>query len=206
MGEVVSAKETFNREDKSILGGIWKILDESDIVIWHNGIKFDKKKLYSKFIEHGMPPPAKFMDVDTCKVSKEVLGQSYNRLDELGKKFGIGSKIEMHFDDWKMCLTNDKSAQEYLENMLIYCKRDISPLLEDVYLKLLPYIPAHPNMNLYSTLEQDVCRNCESTDLNWGGKPYATPQGLWDSWRCNSCGAVGRGTGKIHKIKGTSVA
>ncbi len=206
MGEVVTYKEAFNREDASILPGIWKLMDDADVVIYHNGRKFDKKKLYSKFVEHRMPPPSKFLDVDTYRVAKDVFGWSYNRLDELGKKFGIGSKIKMHFDDWKQCLTNNKSAGEYLENMLTYCKNDIAPLLEDVYLTMLPYIPNHPNMNIYSDTDQDLCKHCGSTQLNWGGKSYPTPSGLWESWRCNSCGSTGRGSGKMHKIKSTSVS
>lgn len=205
MGERVTYQEAHARTERSILRGIWSLLDESDIVVTQNGIGFDLKKLNSKFIENGFAPPSKFVNVDTLKTAREVFGWTYNRLDELGQKLGIGKKIDMSFIDWKNCLTNNQPADDALDYMLTYCKRDISPLLEDVYLAMLPYMKNHPNLNVYTLNDQDVCRNCESTDLNWNGKPYYTPQGLWDSWTCNACGSNGRGTGKDHKIKSTSV-
>lgn len=206
IGQRVSYQEAYARTDRSILGGVWKLMNEADIVVTQNGVNFDIKKLNSKFIENRFPPPAKFVNVDTLKTAKEVFGFTYNRLDELGQKLGIGKKIDMNFQDWKNCLTNNQPADDALEYMLTYCKRDISPLLEDVYLAMLPYMKNHPNLNVFTIHDEEVCRNCESSDLKWSGKPYYTPQGLWDGWVCNSCGANGRGSGKIHKIKSTSVS
>lgn len=205
MGEVVSAKDAYARRDANILEHVWKLMDEADIIVTQNGINFDIRKLNSRFIENGFRPPARFMNVDTLKTAQSVFGFTYNRLDELGQKFGIGKKLDMSFQDWKNCLTNDQAAEDALQHKLEYCKNDVAPLLEDVYLNLLPWMNNHPNMNVYSELDQDVCRNCGSTQLRWGGKPYHTPQGLWESWRCTSCGAFGRGTGKDHKIKSTSI-
>ena len=102
--------------DLSILGGIWKLMDEADIIITQNGINFDIKKLNSRFIQYQMFPPARFLNVDVFRVAKSVFGFSYNRLDELGKKFGIGSKTKMEFQDWKSCLTNDKAADESIHH------------------------------------------------------------------------------------------
>jgi hypothetical protein len=180
-------------------------MNEADIIVWQNGIRFDSKKLNTRFVTHHMFPPARFLNVDTLKAAKDVFGFSYNRLDELGQKFGIGKKLDMSFLNWKACLTNDRSATVALEHMLTYCKNDIAPLLEDVYLNMLPYIPGHPNLNVYTDHDKEVCPKCESQDLVWGGKPYATPQGLWESFRCQVCGSTGRGTLKEHKLKKTSV-
>lgn len=200
MGEVVTEKEAFHRDDKSILSGIWNLMNQADIVITHNGLNFDIPMLYGRFVTYQMIPPTKFQNVDTCKTSKTVFKFEYNRLDELGQRFGIGKKLDMSFLDWKNCLTNDRQANKALQDMLTYCKNDIAPLLEDVYLAMLPYIPNHPNLGLWSLDDKDHCKNCESSDIHWEEKPYATPSGLWKSWRCNTCGAVGRGMGKGRKI------
>jgi hypothetical protein len=205
LGERVTAQEAYDRDDRRILGGAWKLMNEAHIIVTQNGIAFDVKKLYSKFVENKFAPPADFKNVDTLKTAKEVFGWSYNRLDELGQKLGIGKKIKMTFEDWKMCLTNDKSAEEYLDKMMEYCKRDVAPLLEDVYLAMLPYMKSHPNMNVFTNHDGDVCPKCESQSISWNEKDYSTPQGLWESFRCNSCGATGRGTKKDHKIKGVSI-
>lgn len=204
-GKCVSHKDAYDRHDLSILDGIWKLMDEADIIITQNGINFDIKKLNSRFIQYQIFPPAKFLNVDVFRVAKAVFGFSYNRLDELGKKFGIGSKTKMEFQDWKNCLTNDKAADESIHHMLDYCKRDVAPLLEDVYLNMLPYIPNHPNLNLFTTHDADVCPKCESADIAWNTKPYATPQGLWMSFRCNACGSTGRGTRKEYSIKKSGI-
>lgn len=206
VGERVSSDEAYARTDRSILGGIWKLMNEADIVVTQNGVNFDIKKLNSKFIENRFPPPAKYMNVDTLKVAKEVFGFTYNRLDELGQKLGIGKKIDMTFVDWKNCLTNNQPAEDALDYMLTYCKRDISPLLEDVYLAMLPYIKNHPNLNIFTNHDSDVCPKCESGNLKWNEKPYATPSGLWESFRCGACGATGRGHGKEHKLKSVTVS
>ena len=104
MGEVVTPEEAIARDDKSILGGIWDLMNEAQIVVTQNGINFDLKKLSSRFIEHDMFPPSHFLNVDTLKTARETFGWSYNRLDEVGQKLGIGKKIPMNIDDWKKCL------------------------------------------------------------------------------------------------------
>lgn len=206
MGEVVTPQEAYDRTQDSILQGIWKLMNEADIIVTQNGIRFDIKKLNTKFIEAKIIPPARFLNVDTLKTAKDQFGWSYNRLDELGQKFSIGKKIDMSFDDWRACLSNDRSAKLALDHMLTYCKRDIAPLLEDVYLNMLPYITNHPNLNVYTITDQVVCPKCESNQLIWNSeKPYATPQGLWETFRCAACGSTGRGTRTEYNIKKTGV-
>jgi hypothetical protein len=90
--------------------------------------------------------------------------------------------------------------------MLKYCKNDVAPLLEDVYLKFLPWMKTHPNLGLFADHDSDVCPRCESYDISWNGKEYQTPMGLWEGFRCNSCGAIGRGHGKNRKIKSVYIS
>lgn len=203
VGEVVTPKEAVNRQEGSIIGGIWKLIDQADIIVTQNGIQFDIKKLNTKFIENGLPPPSHYLNVDTLRVAREKFSFTSNRLDELGKKLlGLDGKITMTISDWDACAEGDKEA---LAKMLKYCKVDVAPLLEDLYLKFLPWMTSHPNMNIFTNHDSDVCPKCESTDLSWNGTTYRTPQGLWDAFRCNACGAIGRGTKKVHKIKSTNI-
>lgn len=198
-GETVKPKEAIERTEKSILGSIWKMMDEAQIIVTQNGIRFDIKRLNTKFIKYGYPPPSHYLNVDTLKVAKEIFDNTYNSLEEMGKDLlGLDEgKIKMNMGDWKQCVTGN---QEYLDKMLAYCKNDVAPLLEDVYLVMRPWIRGHPNLNLFTNQDKDVCPACESDDLRWG-EEYITPQGLWMGFRCNSCGALGRGTKKIHSIK-----
>jgi hypothetical protein len=198
MGQVVTPKEAVSREEGSILGGIWKLIDEADIVVTQNGREFDIKRLNTKFLKYNYPPPSFCSIVDTLKVAREKFAFTSNSLDELGKTIlGIGGKMKMTMEDWDRCAEGNKEA---LTKMLTYCKRDVAPLLEDLYLKFLPWIPGHPNLGIYTDNDQDVCPKCESTDLSWTVE-YQTPQGLFQGFRCCSCGSIGRGTSKEHKIK-----
>lgn len=205
MGETVKPQEAINRDEASIIEGIWKLLDRADIVITQNGVNFDIPRLNSKFIKHGLPPPAAYQVIDTISpaVKKRFYSPSY-KLDYLVKRYmGIEGKIHMTMEDWDACAEGSKQA---LDKMLFYCKRDVAPLLEDWYLYILPWIPNHPNLGLYTDHDGDVCPRCESQNISWNTKPYATPQGVWESFRCNTCGATGRGTQKkIHEVKSVSV-
>ena len=204
MGEVVSPEDAVLREDGSILKSIWKLVDDAQIVITQNGVRFDMKKLNAKWIEHGYKPPSHYKNVDTLLQARNQFGFTYNRLEELGKKFGIGVKHEMHFADWTNCLVGDKKdRKKALNKYFEYCKNDVAPLLEDVYLHMLPWMKNHPNMNIYTDYKDEVCTNCGS-EIAWS-EEYTTPQGMWEGFRCLSCGATGRGSGKLHKIRSVKI-
>lgn len=202
MGQVVTPREAINREEGSILGGIWELLDKADIVVTQNGRGFDIKRLNTKFLKYNYPPPSNYAIVDTLAVARAKFAFTSNSLDQLGKcLLGVGGKTKMTIEDWDECAEGKRDA---LDKMLEYCKRDVAPLLEDLYLKFLPWIPNHPNLALYADHDKDVCPRCESADISWT-ETYYTPQGAWEGFRCNACGSVGRGTGKIHRVKGVSI-
>lgn len=204
MGQAVSPDDAERREDGSILKKMWELVNEAQIVITQNGIRFDMPSLNTRWALHGYKPPSFYRNVDTLITAQKKFRFTYNRLEELGVKFGIGKKLKMEFLDWRKCLEGDKkSRQTALDKMLEYCKRDVAPLLEDVYLYMLPWMDNHPNMNIFMDTDDEKCRNCGS-EIQWAGE-YQTPQGLWEGWRCFSCGAIGRGHGKDHKINGTKV-
>lgn len=203
MGQVVTPREAMDRTESSIIGEIWTLLDQADIVVTHNGNNFDLKKLNTKFIKWGYPPPSPYLSVDTLKVARETFDFTSNKIDELGKHLlGLDGKMKMSMEDWDHCA---EGSQEYLDKMLKYCKIDVAPLLEDLYLTFLPWIKGHPNLNIFTLHDDTVCPNCESTDLKWGIE-YPTRQGLFQGFRCNACGAMGRGTSSVeHKIKSTTI-
>ena len=202
MGEVVTPKEAVSREEGSILGGIWKLMNEADIIVTQNGINFDIKRLNTKFLKYGYSPPSPYLNVDTLRVAKDKFAFPSNKLDHLGKTvLGLDGKMKMEEGDWDACAAGNKDA---LARMLVYCKKDVAPLLEDLYLKFLPWISSHPNLNVFTDLDTEVCPKCESSDIRWTTR-YATPQGLFEGFRCNVCGATGRGTRQERKIKSTSV-
>lgn len=200
MGEVVSGKQAIAREDADILAPMWKLLNDADIVITQNGKKFDIPKLNSRFLLAGYPPPMYYQMVDTKEVMTKQFGFSSNKLDYVNKFLGIEGKSDMEFEDWIECVRGNEKA---LTKMITYNKRDVV-IMEELYLKLRPWIPAHANLGVYADSDKECCPNCESTELQWVGQ-YATPLGLYEAARCGGCGAIMRSTKKRYKIHGVDV-
>jgi DNA polymerase elongation subunit (family B) len=200
MGNVLTPKEIQNEDDKRIMVSLWKLINEADIVVSHNGNKFDIPRINSRFIINGLSPTKPYFSVDTCQIARRQFGFSSNKLDALATHFNIPHKLETNFDLWKRCLNGDKKALQY---MLKYNKKDVT-ILEEVYLKLRPWIKNHPNMGNLGG-EQDVCCNCGSDDISIiDNRFYYTSVGKYPLFRCNQCHAVSRGRKKINESPNTA--
>lgn len=134
MSNVLTPEEVIKEDDSRIVKNLWKLLDEADIVIAHNGKRFDIPKINSRFILNGCPPPSFYKQIDTKEVASRNFGFSSNKLDALAGYFNIRHKDDTDFDLWVRCLKGDKKALQYMEK---YNIGDIE-ILEKVYLKLRP--------------------------------------------------------------------
>jgi DNA polymerase elongation subunit (family B) len=186
-GEVLTSEEAINEDDSRIIINLWLLLEEADIVVTHNGDKFDIKRINTRFIEHGLGPTTAYKSIDTLKVVKKNFNFTSNKLDFIAKKFGIEGKCTTELQLWLDCIAGNEKA---LEEMLIYNIRD-TVITEKIYLKLLPWIKNHPNIGLYNITDDKKCPNCGSNDLHDAG--YSTSSiGLYKNYRCNKCGTISR--------------
>ena len=191
--EIISRKVTTgaatDRNDMEILQDLWWLLDEADIVIAHNAIKFDVRKINARFIENGLRPTSPYQIIDTLKVAQRNFGFSSHKLDYLLSILSTESKKHTSFQLWKDCVNGDEKAIDY---MLEYNQHDVV-VLEELYLLLRPWIKSHANMGLYTDNEESVCANCGSTSLDWEDtNAYVTPANKYSTYRCLNCGAIGR--------------
>lgn len=200
IAERVTGQMAMDRQDDLILKHMWELLDQADIVVVQNGKKFDIPKLNARFLKAGYPPPMYYQVVDTKEIMAKNFGLSSNRLDYATQFLGIRGKDDMVFDDWIQCV---RGSEQHLQKMLDYNKDDVL-IMEELYLKLRPWIPAHSNLGLFADTDKDCCPSCQSTELRWSGQ-YSTPLGLYEGFRCLSCGAIGRSTKKKYRIKGVEV-
>ncbi|NHZ84895.1 MAG: RNase H superfamily protein [Planctomycetia bacterium] len=174
-------------DDRNVLNILWKLLDEADIVIAHNAIAFDIRKANARFLAHGMTPPSPYKVVDTLRVARKYFKFNSNKLDDLGEHLGIGRKIATGgFGLWKGCMNGDNKSWK---KMIQYNKQDVK-LLEDVYLKLRPWIISHPHRGLLDEKEK-ACPNCNSNKLQRRGFTH-TRVSVFQRWQCVSCGAWSR--------------
>lgn len=188
MSDRLSGEEAINEDDKRIVEKLWKLLDEADIVIAHNGDSFDLPNMNTRFVVHGLPPTSPYQTIDTKLVAKRQFGFTHNSLNGLAKVFGFDVKLETDFELWKSCVSGDEESLKYME---VYNRGDVV-LLEEIYLKLRPWIRPHPNVGLFIESETPVCPNCGNSELTLvEDKFHRTQVSKFPVFKCR-CGAYGR--------------
>lgn len=188
MSDKITTDELKNEDDLRVCRSLWELFDQADIVIAHNGLNFDNKRMRTRFLKNGLTPNLPFQTIDTLKHARRQLSVSSNRLDYLASFLGMEGKMDTGgFDLWKRCMDGDADAIDKMEE---YNIQDVK-VLEEVYLRLRPWIKPHPNIGLFIESDLKVCPSCGSEDIQWGGQ-YATYANLFDAFRCNSCGSIGR--------------
>ena len=184
----VTADEALRRDDKRVCEAVWKMIDDADIVITHNGHHFDMPKIKTRFALHRLPPTSPYQSIDTCAIAKKHFGFSSNALNYLSKYLHGKTKLHTDYELWIRCENGDQEAIDYMEQ---YCNVDIDRL-EEAYLELRPYIVSHPNLALLRDDKESCCPNCGSTDLEMTDKYYTTTANQYRMVRCNGCGAYNR--------------
>lgn len=173
--------------DKDMLKGIWKLLDEADVVITQNGISFDSKKLNARFMIHGLGRPSPYKHIDTLKIAKKHFAFTSNKLEYMTDKLCVKYKKLTDerkfggFSLWKECLKDNIKAWKEMER---YNKYDVLSL-EELYHKLQPWDNS-VNLSSFHDSEQFTC-NCGSTKFHKRGITV-TSTGKFQRYQCQNCG------------------
>lgn len=178
-------------KDKEILEAMWDLLDEADIIVTQNGIKFDQKKLFARFLHHGMTPPSSFKHIDTLQIAKKHFAFTSNKLEYMTDKFCTKYKKKTHakfagYTLWQQCLLGNAEAWDEMEEYNIY---DVLSLEELVW-KLAPWAKGLPNLDMYHDGEHNQCY-CGASEWEQDGYAY-TNLSKFTKFRCASCGAERR--------------
>jgi uncharacterized protein YprB with RNaseH-like and TPR domain len=126
--------------DEKLVRKVWKLFDQADVIIGHNGDAFDIKRVNARFAKYNLPPPSGYKTLDTKKIAKKEFGFDSNSLNDLAEFLGIGTKKDTGgFATWEGCMAGVKAA---FRKMIYYCKGDVD-LLVKVYYRLVPYLRTH---------------------------------------------------------------
>lgn len=186
ISEKITTDEVLRRDDKRIVTALWNLINGADIVVAHFGNKFDIPMMNSRFIINGLQPTTSYKSIDTKAVASKHFRFPSNKLDAIAGYFGFGKKIKTDFLLWRGCMEGNADK---IEEMRVYNVQDVI-VLEEVYLKLRPYIRSHPNVGLYIDSEVPGCANCGCEDLTLEDQ-YYTNTNKYDVYRC-TCGALSR--------------
>ena len=182
-------------DDSKLLKGIWKLLDESDIIVTQNGKSFDERKLNARFILNGMQPPSSSKHIDTLRIARKHFGFTSNKLEYMTNKLCIKYKKQKHkkfsgFELWSECLKGNMQAWKEMEK---YNKYDVLSL-EELYSKLQAW-DTSVNFNIYHDGLTNTC-NCGSNQFRKNGFFYSSV-GRYQRYRCSQCGAESRDRGNL---------
>lgn len=176
-----------HEDDRELMAKMWEILDNADIVVAHNGDKFDIRKINARLIYHGFDSPSPYLTIDTLKVARKYFKFTSNKLDDLGALLGVGRKIHTGgFKLWRDCMLGDMKSYGLMKR---YNAQDVK-LLYDVYMKLRPWMRNHPNIN--DDLSERKCPSCGSSKIQSRGSERSK-SGVYRRYKCAGCGSWHKG-------------
>lgn len=191
------------KNDKKLLQKLWILLDEADIVITHNGKKFDQKKINARFVFHEMQPPSSYRHIDTLQIAKRTFGFTSNKLEYITDKLCKKYKKLKHSKFpgqtlWTECIAGNSEAWVEMEK---YNIRDVLSL-EELYLIFAAWDNSI-NFDVYG--DSGTCK-CGSTSFKYSGYHY-TNMGKFQKTKCIECGFETRDAENLlDKFKRKSLA
>ena len=178
--DLLTPSEAKKGDDSRLVKNLWELFEEADIIVAHNAHKFDAPMANTRFIMNGLPPVSPYQIIDTLQIARKNFRFTHNKLEYLARLFGFGSKDKTEFQLWVDCMKGDPKA---LKRMSDYNDQDVL-LLEEVYLKLRPWMKSHPNLNNFT--EDGVCSYCGSKELLAKGT-YRTAVNEYQTYQCQEC-------------------
>lgn len=174
--------------DRLLTQKLWDMMNEADLIVAHNGDKFDCRKANTRFLAHGLTPPAPYKTVDTLKLARKYFALNSNKLNDIAEFLGIGQKIETRFELWLKCMDGDPKAWAKMKK---YNSMDVV-LLEKVYDKFRPWHVTHPNITIKQIDMEPTCPACGSKDVQKRGFNYMIAYKS-QRYQCKACGHWAKG-------------
>ena len=184
-------------DDSEMLKEIWELLDEADILVGQNHVRFDNKKLNARFIQNNMKPYSPVKNIDTLLIAKKHFGFTSNKLAYMTDKLCTKYKKLDHgkfagMDLWLECVRGNPEAWDEMEE---YNKYDVLSL-EELTMKLAPWSNTMPNLDLYHNTGDNLCF-CGNDEWEHGGYAY-TGLSKFLVHKCTECGHHKRDRINLH--------
>jgi len=181
----------------------WKLLSEADVVMGWNSDKFDIRHINREFMEHGLGPARPFKKLDLMKVCRRAFALPSYKLDYVaGVLLGEHKLSTGGHELWQQCMRGERKAWAKMKE---YNVRD-TEITERLYEPLAPWAGnLHPNRNLWATEDAKVCHVCGSDHIVKDGFYYTTVS-KYQQYRCQGCGAWGRGKETLARVDNRGIA
>lgn len=182
---IVSVLDNNNKDlnnDLHVVKKLAEVAKDADIMVAHNGDKFDVRKLQARLMYHNLDPLPPILTIDTCKAIRKVADFTSASLAYLGPHLGIGEKKTTSKGLWVRILAGDRAA---IKEMMEYNKVD-TVLLEKLYLRTRKYYQDSPNLSSELGIS---CSTCTSSKVQSRGFSITKAGLKYKRYQCQSCGA-----------------
>lgn len=176
----------------------WEAYDAADIVVGHNLARFDTKHLNTGWRDSGFMPPSPYKTIDTLQVARRHFGDESKTLDALTRRIGLSGKTDKY--DPAVALAACEGDVEAQTRIQGYNVGDIDAT-EALYLRLLPWINAHPHVTPDAGNARAACPRCGSRNVTRNGS-WSPGVYRYAVYRCTDCGGNYRTT---YETRGPSV-
>ncbi len=181
---------SYTGDDSKILRPLWNLLNEADILLTQNGIKFDAKKINARFMLNGFSPPKPYVHYDTYKLTKKVASFTSHSLDYLSSKFCKKHKKTSHSKYpgkklWIECAKGNKDAQNEMR------KYNIEDVLstEELYQSIRAWAPESMPKVFDMTNSETECGTCGYIGTMRIGKSRKKAKFIYRQNSCPKCGS-----------------
>lgn len=151
------------KNDALVLKPLLKAMNKADLIIAHNGDRFDIPWVRTRALANGILTLPRWKSLDTLKSVRSNLKLPSNRLDDVGKYFGIGAKVPVDGTLWQNIVFGDQSR---MQEMLDYCDGDIT-LLQSVHELIEGVVPHKIHKGVADGGEKWSCPACGSPKIGY---------------------------------------
>ena len=166
------------------------ILVDADIIVTHNGKRFDLGFINTRILYWRVKKKDKSLTVlppiphiDTCQIARSKMYLFSNRLSRLGGFFGVGEKIDT--GGWDLWVDVWHKKAKAMRLMAKYCKGDVE-LLARIFTEVKGISKDIPNMNLFSS--RPVCPRCGHNALR-KDRLRTLKSKIVQTYSCRVCGS-----------------
>ena len=170
------------QDDKMLVAGLARLINEADVLITQNGDAFDVKKLNARAIINGLPPIKPTRSIDILKEGRKVFKFTSHKLEYITNVLNDTYKKLKHeeypgFELWSEIMKGNKHAWKVMKK---YCTHDVLAT-EEAYTKMAPWIKTGRVL--------DKVEGCKCGSDRIQARGYAVSSaGKYQRFQCLDCG------------------
>jgi DNA polymerase elongation subunit (family B) len=173
----------FHDGKKVMVQTMWDMLNEADIVVGNNHVRFDIPHMNREFMLAGLVPPSPVQHIDLLTVMRRNFKMMSNKLGYVTDAVGLETKLDTGGQAlWNQVMAGDRAAWDKFRR---YNIQDVV-ITEQLFTLLAPWIKS-PHAGLW-TGDMSSCYACGSTRLVAHGVTRSKTM-AWPLTQCADCGA-----------------